>query len=269
MTVRRVLPSQKVEAIGPFVFVDHIGPMPSPRQSLPAHPHAGIEVITYLMKGHNEHRDSLGHIGRTSSGGAQWLTAGRGMLHAERIGDAEAKSDDDDTFHAVQLWTRLPAALEDCAPSYRAVLPDQVPEWRGDGALARLIAGQHALFSDPGPVQLQVKALLVHVRLDARRSLQLVLDLVGEYGIYVLSGSMQVAGEIIRPGQCLFLTSRDQVVLEAALGGPAECLLLGGTPAERPLVYAGSFVFGSQHKADIALQAFRDGAMGTLDGVPF
>ena len=267
MTVQRVLPGSQIEAVGPFVFFDHVGPMPTPRQNLAAHPHAGIEVITYLMEGCNEHRDSLGHRGTASSGGAQWLTAGRGMLHAERIGFGDNAPAN---FHAVQLWTRLPRALEDCAPSYRAVPPTAVPETTHANAFLRLVAGTHPLFDAPGPVELQTKALLMDISLTSGTPLDVALDSAQEFGIYVLSGELSVAGGNFAAGSFIALTAVSQLtLLKTQAEAAAQCLLLGGAPAERPLVYAGSFVFSSQHKADAATRAFYAGDMGCMDGVPF
>ncbi|MEM9801789.1 MAG: pirin family protein, partial [Planctomycetota bacterium] len=82
--VLRPVPYGPIEAIGPFVFLDHFGPIEAPTGKLPAHPHAGIDVMTYLLEGANEHTDSLGNVGQIGPGGAQWMRAGRGVLHAER-----------------------------------------------------------------------------------------------------------------------------------------------------------------------------------------
>ncbi|MEO0399074.1 MAG: pirin family protein [Pseudomonadota bacterium] len=84
VSVNRPLPTAKVPSIGPFVLLDHFGPVPAPREKLPAHPHAGIEVMTYLLDGANEHTDSLGNVGQIDAGGAQWMKAGSGILHTER-----------------------------------------------------------------------------------------------------------------------------------------------------------------------------------------
>lgn len=265
MVVRRMLPSDQSEAIGPFVFMDHVGPMASPQQSLGAHPHAGIEVITYILEGFNEHRDSLGHTGTTSSGGAQWLTAGRGMLHAERIGiDADRYP----VFNAIQMWTKLPRALEDCDPSYRAVQSWEMPTWEGHGASARLIAGRNALFAAEGPVKLKVPALLIDLYLASDHELSLELESINEYGLYIVDGSIRLGSRDFGAGACLTFEHTDAIRLAAPSGHFLRALLLGGARAERPLVYAGSFVFGDDEKAKRAQAAFSSGKMGRLDGVP-
>ena len=269
MTVRRVLPSADMEAIGPFVFFDHVGPMQSPRMNLGAHPHAGIEVVTYLIEGANEHRDSMGNRGSTYSGGAQWLTGGKGLLHAERIG----VSDDGITpenFHAVQIWSRLLKSLEDCEPAYRAVLPTEIPEIQKDGTQLRLVAGTNHLFEEAGPVTLKVDALILYVRLAPAGGLDLPLSANGEFAVYVLSGAVRLGQDraLLHAGSIAALSSGTQLSLTALSAG-TECLVIGGTHAERPLVYSGSFVFGSAEKARAAQRLFEEGGMGRMDGVPF
>lgn len=131
--VRRALPTSNVQAVGPFVFFDHFGPAPAHPETLPAHPHAGIEVMTYLLAGGNEHRDSRGHRGTVQAGGAQWMRAGSGILHAETVLPALG-----DTVHGLQLWSRLPVAEQDSEPAYRAIAADDVPQWLEQGCDLRL-----------------------------------------------------------------------------------------------------------------------------------
>ncbi len=270
MAIRRALPGAKTQSIGPFVFMDHVGPMPSPRQSLAAHPHAGIEVITYLIEGANEHRDSFGNRGQTHSGGAQWLTAGRGMLHAERIGETQ-DGETTAVFNAVQLWTRLPIELENCEPRYRAVAPEQIPEYHAAGITLRLVAGASTLFLAHGPVKLAQDALLMHMKLEPGASTRIDLSLQQEFGLYVVSGELCLGErhECLPQGHIAVLEKSDMLLVTNTSNEPGECLLLGGEPAPQPLVYHGSFVFNSASKALEAERAFVQGLMGTLDGVPF
>ncbi|MEM7606637.1 MAG: pirin family protein [Myxococcota bacterium] len=107
MTVRRPLPTRTHPAVGPFVLLDHFGPVPAPREKLPAHPHAGIEVMTYLIEGANEHTDSLGNVGQIGAGGAQWMKSGSGILHTER-NLLERSS----VMHGLQIWARMPIAKQ-------------------------------------------------------------------------------------------------------------------------------------------------------------
>ena len=268
--ILRALPGPKIEAIGPFIFMDHVGPAPSPSVSLPPHPHAGVEVITYVIDGTNEHRDSLGHKGQVTSGGAQWLTAGKGMLHAERIGTpTPGSASPPKKFHAVQLWTRLPKAQEDCKPSYMAVDASEVPEARDPGVLMRLVAGE--LFSTVGPVTLAQEALLVHVVLQAGTSISIPLSPGLEAAVYTLTGVVLATGDrrALPRGDGLVVSGHPRVLVSNDSDEASSFLLMGGAPAERPLVRHGSFVYGSQAAATEADKRFAAGEMGTLEGVPF
>ena len=268
--ILRALPGPKIESVGPFIFMDHVGPAPSPRVSLAPHPHAGVEVVTYVIEGTNEHRDSLGNRGQVTSGGAQWLTAGKGMLHAERIGaptpDAGIAPQ---MFHAVQLWTRLPKAREDCQPAYRAVDATEIPVAREPGVSMRLVAGQ--LFSAVGPVTLAQEALLVHVVLQPGASISLPLSSGLEAAVYTLTGLVQVAGDrnALPRGDGVVVSGDLRVTVSNPSDAASSFLLMGGAPAERPLVRHGSFVYASQANAVEADRRFAAGEMGTLEGVPF
>ncbi len=264
ISILRALPVKGHEAIGPFVFFDHLGPMPPASQELGAHPHAGIEVITYLIEGKNNHRDSAGNSGVVSSGGAQWMTAGRGILHAESLGDPVAP-----IFHAVQLWTRLPERLENSEPRYRAVKADEVPEIKIEGNTLRLLAGEFSSVTEKlGPIQLAQPALLLHLKLAPGAMMTLPLPQEFELGAYVLAGSVQMGHSKARlaRGEMVLLSKGNSLQLQ----NPSETetcdlLFLGGEPAERPLVFHGSFVFNSLAKAKQAERDYFDGKMGELD----
>ena len=109
-TVRRALPDRQRHSVGPWVFLDHFGPfrVTPGKDGVGAHPHAGIETVTYLLSGRQQHRDSAGHTGIVTAGGAQWMTAGRGIVHAETPMPLDEAQH---TLHGIQLWTTLPRAL--------------------------------------------------------------------------------------------------------------------------------------------------------------
>ncbi len=242
LAVLRALPTAKRRSIGPFVFLDHFGPFTvKPGPGIPAHPHAGIEVITYLFAGEQVHRDSLGNESRVGAGGAQWITAGRGIIHAE-------KPEPGVVLHGVQMWTSLPRARKFTEPRYRAVQADEIPVVDLGGARLRLVAG--SLQGANGPVTLAQPALLAHVIADS--NVQLPIDASFELAIYRFTGAMEM------------LSSGESVMLNAG-----EYLLFGGEPAEGPLLFGGPFVMDSEeHLAQAQLDYLR-GRMGTLDGVPY
>lgn len=267
--VLRALPHPGAEAVGPFVFLDHFGPIPTKPGTLPAHPHAGIEVMTYLLAGSNEHRDSAGHMGRVQAGGAQWMRAGRGVLHSERI------LDDAPIVHGLQLWARMPVAMQDAAPSYRGIAAEEVPSWQAEGAAFRLLAGTWQ--GHVGPISLSLPAFMLHITLTPGAAVTIDLpEVAHEYGVYAIesSGDGLCVGvdTVLRLGDFAQLAAnqtRFSCAHDLSAQEPAQLFVLGGEPAPRPLVFGGPFVFESQASLRRANQRFAAGDMGTLDGVPY
>jgi redox-sensitive bicupin YhaK (pirin superfamily) len=274
LTVLRPVPNAMVEAVGPIVFLDHFGPIPTPADKLPAHPHAGIEVLTYLLEGANEHTDSLGNTGRIAAGGAQWMKAGRGVLHAERFLPDEAP-----TTHGLQVWARLPLERQDDATDYRAIHASDVPRWSVDGGELRLLAG--ALDGRTGPIPLALPTLLVHASIDAGGALEIELPSAGdpaangsghEHGVYGITAPDRVTvdgQDELRRGTTVRLESGATAVRLANDGSErAEVFLFGGQAAPRPLLFGGPFVYDTRAGLVEANRRFHTGEMGTLDGVP-
>lgn len=266
LSVLRALPAPALEAVGPFVFLDHIGPVDPPPGGVPAHPHAGIEVITYVLDGENDHRDSFGNEGTIQSGGAQWIASGRGMLHAEfpRAGASGV-------MHAIQLWARQRSDRDEVAPRYAAIPAGMFPQAEVRGGKLRLLAGEMSgFFAAHGPIELSPRAELVHAILNAEGSATLPLNSAYEMGVYVITGSVSVEGvELTRGDLALLRPASAVTATNASSGAPAHILLFGGERAERPLYFYGPFVFNSRKRIDRAISDYKDGGMGRLDGVPF
>ena len=265
--VRRPLPMAHMRSVGPFVLLDHFGPVPAPSGKLPAHPHAGIEVMTYLIDGANEHTDSLGNIGQIGPGGAQWMKAGRGILHTERN-----LLDRATIMHGLQIWARLPIALQDDEPAYCAYQAEDIVKWTQNGLDFRLIAG--TMDDMHGPIPLAMPSIMAHLTLHGGTRSELTLpEISHEYAIYGIASSESIqvdkaedlsAGDMLR-----FKPETKFVNLHNPSGEPVELFLLGGEPAPKPLVFGGSYVLDSQAALEEAHQKYLAGEMGTLDGVPF
>ena len=258
MLLYRALPAPGRPSVGPFVFVDHyrsrsrrgIGDRP--------HPHAGIEVLSYLIEGGVEHRDSMGFRDRLGPGDAQWIRAGRGILHAEQP---------DGGRHGLQLWTSLPPELKFAEPTYGSWRAIDIPEIRRDGARARVIAG--AIEGATGPMVLATPTVFVHATLDAGATATLAVAEQHELGVYVLEGTIAADGASpVAAGELAVLTPGSTVVLAAA-GGPATVALIGGEPARGPILFAGPFVMDTPERLVRARDDYLAGRMGRLEGVPF
>ena len=265
--VRRPLPTGQVRSVGPFVLLDHFGPVPAPSGKLPAHPHAGIEVMTYLIDGANEHTDSLGNIGQIGPGGAQWMKSGRGILHTERNLVDRAS-----IMHGLQIWARLPIEQQNDDPEYRAFQADEMTSWRRDSAQIKLIAGNFE--GRRGPLPLASPSVMAHVTVDAKSSTDIQLESSEhEYAIYVIGSEEGVWVDemsFIAPGSMLRVApGRTTLTLSNKSSSSLDVFLIGGAPAPRPLVFGGSYVLDSEAAIQAADQRYRLGEMGTLDGVPF
>lgn len=257
MLLRRALPVQARPSLGPFVFLDHyrhrsrrgIGDRP--------HPHAGIEVISYLLDGGVEHRDSAGFRDRLGPGDAQWIRAGRGMLHAEQPTGGR---------HGLQLWTSLPPAMKLAEPAYASFRAADIPEIRLSGASVRVIAGK--VGDTTGPMKTVSPTVFAHVRLEPGARVALDVE-AAELGGYVLEGEIEgPAGQALQPGALALFGPGTQVVLQAAAGQPASVALLGGDPVEGELFFDGPFVMDTPERIAQAKRDFLSGRMGRLDGVP-
>ncbi|MGA8172972.1 MAG: pirin family protein [Methylocystis sp.] len=265
VAVLRSLPTPELEAVGPFVFLDQFGPDKPPPGGVPAHPHAGIEVISYLLSGENDHRDSFGNQGTIRGGGAQWITSGRGMLHAEIL-----RGGADGLMNTVQLWTRQPAAFDDQPPRYGAVAAGDVPQVALPGAYIKLLSGELApFFGESGPIRLEGPAQLIHMALAPGGSVTLPLKPSHEMAVYVLAGAASVGGEDVSRAELALLSPAPSVTLENPGAVPLDILLLGGERAPRPLVFRGPYVFNSSEAIEQAYSDYVEGRMGRLDGAPF
>ena len=269
LKVRRALPAGEQKSLGPWVFLDHFGSMPTDArgQGVPAHPHAGIETVTYLLEGGMAHRDSAGHQGRVEAGGAQWMTSGRGIVHAERPfgGEGEAAF----SLHGMQLWTSLPRALKMMAPRYQRIDAGDVPSVQKGGATVRVIAGESNGLR--GPAEVLMPLFLWHVALQPGGQWQGHIPAGMEAGVYVMVGEVSVGKDNskLRVGQLGAVkqnTATEAQPIALCNDGDvlAHVMLLGGAPAEGPLVFHGPFVMNSVEQIRFAEKAYMTGQMGAL-----
>jgi redox-sensitive bicupin YhaK (pirin superfamily) len=154
----------------------------------PDHPHRGFETVTYMLAGKMRHRDSAGHEGLLSDGGVQWMTAGRGVIHSELPEQSEGR------MEGFQLWLNLPAQDKLRAPWYRDIQSAELPEWRGAGVTARVIAG--ATQGVEGAVQREhTEPLYLDLHLDAGAVFEQPLPETHNAFVYVYRGSLEIGGK--------------------------------------------------------------------------
>src|SRR5450755_2571488 len=171
-TVRRLLPAHPRQAIGPFVFFDHFGPVttrPSDNHDVRPHPHIGLATVTYLFEGAMMHRDSLGSVQRIEPGAINWMSAGRGIVHSERTPDDLRQS----AFgvHGLQLWVALPRDREEDEPSFCHVAAPLLPRFTRNGLEVRVLVG--TAFGHASPVKTASETLFVAIRAAAGAEMDL------------------------------------------------------------------------------------------------
>ncbi len=225
-TVRRILPALQRQAIGPFVFLDHFGPVtaqPGDNHDVRPHPHIGLATVTYLFEGAMMHRDSTGVVQRIEPGAVNWMTAGRGIVHSERTPD-DLRSVTRRS-HGFQLWSALPVEHEEDAPSFSHTPASAIPEVQLPGATVRVLIG--TAFGATSPVATLSPTLYLALELEAG-ALITIPDVAQERGIYSVDGPLEVDGELLEPGQMLVLEAGSTPTLCAREA--TRVMLLGGDP---------------------------------------
>ena len=263
-SVRRALPDRNRHSVGPWVFLDHFGPfrVTAGKDGVGPHPHAGIETVTYLLSGRQEHRDSAGHVGVVAKGGAQWMTSGRGIVHSET---SQPLTEEERTLHGVQLWTSLPRTLKQMAPRYQNLSAESVPSIQRDGATIRVVGGELAGLKGPGEILMPL--VIAHVTLAPGALFESPVPSGFEMAAYVIAGQGRFGEESADAGHLVIWEDGDAAVGFSNAGNVAlEVLVIGGAPAEGPLVFHGPFVMNSVDQVRAAEVAYRTGRMGSLEG---
>ena len=261
--VRRAIPSQQYEAVGPFIFLDHFGPIdvkPGEAKGASAHPHAGIETLTLLLDGISWHKDSLGNISSMRPGEVQWLRAGRGVIHDESP-DEEMRRNGG-RFHGVQLWINMPMSSKHDEPTYRHIQVSEIPVLQANGGKARtrLVAGR--VGQQVGPVVTTGAPFVAHSTLLRGGAIALTPEGVDELAVYVMVGSVTVGGRHIHAGQLARLSVGKEIRVSAE--AEAEILLVGGDPLDAPIHRYGPFVMNSTADLERAVRDYHSGRMGFL-----
>ncbi len=258
--VRRTLPSAQRQAVGPFLFFDHFGPMVAPAgadHDVRPHPHIGLATVTYLFDGAMVHRDSTGVVQRIEPGAVNWMTAGRGIVHSERLPD-DLKAIDH-ARHGLQLWAALPEAHEEDAPSFSHTPAATIPSATEPGVQLRVLIGEG--FGLVSPVPTVSPTLYVDIALDATGTLTLPA-LAPERALYGVDRAWQLDGETIEPHVMVVLPEGHTPAVSARDG--ARLVLIGGEPLGHRHMW---WNFVSTRKERIT-QAADDWAAQCMDGVP-
>ncbi len=260
----RVLTQPLQRRLDPFLMLDAFGSDDAGDYiaGFPDHPHRGFETVTYMIAGRMRHRDSAGHEGLLESGGVQWMTAGRGVVHSELPEQESGR------MEGFQLWLNLPARDKMTAPAYRDIPSAQIPELRLPQATVRVIAGEsHGVTGavrrdDPAGTQ----PLYLDVHLAPGATFAQPLPAGHHAFVHVYRGEVGVggdAGDTAVPAQRMAVLTDtpggDGVVLHARGNAPARALVIAGRPLGEPIAQYGPFVMNTQAELLQAVEDFRAG----------
>ena len=263
--VRRVLPSARRRMVGPFIFLDQMGPeiLGAGRGlDVAPHPHIGLATVTYLFKGELLHRDSLGTVQPIRPGEVNWMTAGRGIAHSERT-PREMRAAGSDLF-GIQSWVALPLRHEEDAPAFAHHDAAELPFIEGEGKRVRLIAG--SLYGARSPVETLSKMFYADAELEGGARLPVPTE-HEERAAYVVEGQITLSGDggTFGAGQLLVFKPGAEVTLEAPESSTARVMLLGGEPMEGRRHIWWNFVSSSPERIE---QAKEDWKAGRFAPVP-
>ncbi len=255
----RLLTQDLQRRLDPFLMLDLFG-SDDPDDYIagfPDHPHRGFETITFMLEGRMRHRDSAGHEGLLESGGVQWMTAGRGVIHSE------IPEQENGRMEGFQLWLNLPATEKMCAPWYRDFAGDELPHFTtAAGVQVKVLAGEsHGV---AGAVQRPVtNPLYLDIHLPAGSVFHQPLPAEHHAFIVAYRGKVGAGGTAIDAGQMAILsneTDSDGIVIEAA--EPARVILVAGQPLNEPIAQYGPFVMNTQAEIHQAMADYRAGRLG-------
>jgi redox-sensitive bicupin YhaK (pirin superfamily) len=257
--VRRLLPAAARQAVGPFIFFDHFGPIeahPEDNHDVRPHPHIGLATVTYLFEGAMVHRDSTGVVQRIEPGAINWMTAGCGITHSERTPDdlrAVTRRS-----HGLQLWAALPEADEEMAPQFSHTPASAIPALEVGGAAVRVLIG--SAFGATSPVATRSPTLYLDIRLQAGDAFP--LPPATERALYGVGGAFELDGETVAPNQMVVIAEGEEPMLSAS--GDAHVVLIGGDPLGQRHLY---WNFVSSRKQRL-VQAADDWAAQRFPAVP-
>ena len=260
--VRRVLPSAQRRMVGPFVFLDQMGPAsfePGKGIDVRPHPHIGLATVTYLFDGLIVHRDSLGTLQPIVPGEMNWMTAGRGIVHSERADPERRKRPD--TMFGLQIWVALPKRHEETAPSFAHHPVSDLPVVEDTDKRLRVVVG--TAYGKTSPVETFSEMFYADARLQSGASLP-VDALHEERAAYLVEGEVEIDGQAYEPGRLLVLAPGAKPAIKARTA--AHLVLIGGEPMDGPRHLWWNFVSSSEDRIEQAKRDWRANAFAAVPG---
>jgi len=256
LSVKRILPFRQRRMVGPFVFIDHAGPVHEFPQEIAKmdvlpHPHIGLSTVSYLFNGKITHRDSLGVEQVILPGEVNWMTAGKGISHSERFEDAAFLQKN--SLELIQTWVALPEESEETEPTFVNYKSDQLPVLNDNGVSMRVLAGQvYGITSD---VKTLSPLFYAHLKFAHKAKLNLPTGYT-ERALYVARGGVEVKGQSYSKGQLIVFSKTDNPDIIAT--EETECMLLGGEPLGQRFIWW-NFVSSRKERIEQAKHDWKNG----------
>ncbi len=254
--VGRLIPFRKKRMVGPFIFIDHMGPTKIGNgtfMDVDQHPHIGLSTLTYMLEGEIVHKDSVGTNQLITPGSVNWMTAGKGVTHTERTPE-NRRTSETSTVHGYQIWVALPKEMEEIEPSFFHVSAAELPSWKDGSTNFKLVAGRG--FGKNSPVPVYSDLFMVEVIAKNDYELDINGQLEGEIGICIVEGSIQACEHNLQSGNMLVSKIDNQCSIKLKAG--THLLLFGGQPFEEERLIYWNFVATSKERIEQAKQQWRD-----------
>ncbi len=270
LLVNRLMPNRYIEAVGPFVFLDHLYPTiqkpktPAPPTGAFAHPHRGIATFSYIFSGALEHFDSNGQHGIVEAGGAQWMKAGNGIIHDEHF--SPGFQEHGGIMHGLQFWINLPAKNKAENPDYMAVQSADIPEvlLPNDAGMMRIVIGSCG--EHKSPVKTFSEQFMYHIKLNPKSNFILNTKEQYEYAAFVPTEEATINGEAIGKSE-IVVFGRDNNSIKFSNNTITETniILFGGEPYTEAIYAEGPFVMNTRLEIANAYRDFFNGNYGTIN----
>ena len=255
VTVHRTIGTSALKNLDPFLMLDLFG-TDNPDEYIagfPDHPHRGFNTFTYMLEGHMEHRDSMGNQGNLTTGGAQWMRAGSGVIHSEMPKQTSG------LMQGFQLWINLPAEKKMSAPAYQDFSADAFPVVDADDSHVKVLSGHFQNIK--GPVDdVYTDMQFLDIQVDSDGVFKYELDTAYQAFIYIYNGNASLGDTVLPRHTFAVLGDGEQLEVSAGVDG-AQFILVAGKPIGEPVVQYGPFVMNTREEIDQAFADYRDGRL--------
>ncbi|MES2778717.1 MAG: pirin family protein [Bacteroidota bacterium] len=261
--VGRLLPFRQKRMVGPFIYIDHMGPVKlNERENFDVlpHPHIGLSTLTFLFEGNIMHRDTLGNEVEIKPGAVNWMTAGKGIVHSERTPEYMRHSDKQ--MHGLQIWVALPKELEQMEPEFFHIDETQIPSWTEGDLHFKLVAGE--AFGRKSAVPVYSKLFMIEIKSTSKQTVNIGHELYGESGLYILEGNIESEGNVFEPKQ--LLVANDTKLCSFTIGANSTIYIFGGEPFPEERLIDWNFVSSEKHLIDEAKQKWIDQSFEKIKG---